>query len=72
MMGRKSLLKDVSRDELLKMRESGMTNSDIANALNVSSNTIRYHIGIQPGRGGRHAYTANAPKLRYSDDFSGG
>ena len=49
----KSLLKDISRDELLKMRESGMSNVDIANALEVSLQTIYRHIGAQGGRGGK-------------------
>lgn len=53
----KSLLNEVSRDELLSMRESGMTNQDIANTLGVSINTIYRHIGAQPpGMRKNHVY----------------
>ena len=45
-MGR-SLLKDINRDELEKMRESGMSNMDIANALDISISTVYRCIGPQ-------------------------
>lgn len=51
----KSLLKDVSRDELLRMRRAGMTNMDIAKSLGVSYPTVYRHIGAQPSRGGKMA-----------------
>lgn len=44
----RGLLKDVSRDELLSMRSSGMTNRDIANALGVNYQTVLRYIGKQP------------------------
>lgn len=63
-MGRKSLLKDVSRDEMLKMRESGMTNQDIAQALGVSYATIYAYLGAQPTRRMRSigGYASPVPK----------
>lgn len=42
------LLNDVSRNELLHMRESGMNNQEIANALDVSYQTVLRIIGKQP------------------------
>ena len=42
------LLNDVTRDELMSMRLQGMSNKVIADALDVSSNTIRNIIGKQP------------------------
>lgn len=51
-MGKRSLLKDVSVDELRHMRESGMTNQDIANSLGVSRMTVYKYIGAQSFRGG--------------------
>ena len=44
----KSLHKDLDRSELEYMREGGMTNQDIANALGVSLSTIYRYIGAQP------------------------
>ena len=58
----KSLLKEVSREELLTMRESGMTNRDIANSLDVSIATIYRHIGAQPP-GLRRRYEYESPAL---------
>ena len=45
----RSILKDVTVDEMLKMRQSGMTNADIAAALECSYQTVRKYIGRQPG-----------------------
>ncbi len=46
---------------MLKMREAGMTNQDIANSLNASVITVRRYIGTQPGRGsGRKGPPAKA------------
>lgn len=61
-MSRRRLTDSVSVDELLKMRESGMTNSDIARALDVSYYTVLRYIGNQPGRAARHAYTPKPVK----------
>ena len=44
----RNLLKDISIDELMKMRESGMTNQDIANVLGIGISTVYRHIGAQP------------------------
>lgn len=44
----KSLLKEISYDELIGMRDNGMTNQDIANALGISISTVYRHIGAQP------------------------
>ncbi len=49
---RRKLLDDVTIQEMLTMRESGMTNDDIANALGVSYPTVYRAIGKQPSRGG--------------------
>lgn len=44
----RSLLKDVSVSELLRMREDGMTNREIADALDVSYKAVLAAIGKQP------------------------
>lgn len=46
-MYRKPLNKEVTRDELLHMREEGWTNAEIAEMLDVSSRTIYNYIGGQ-------------------------
>lgn len=38
----------VDRTELLTMRESGMTNSEIANALEIDKSTVYNYIGPMP------------------------
>ena len=43
-----NLLSEVSQSELLHMRESGMSNKEIANALDVSYQTVLRVIGKQP------------------------
>ena len=43
------LIDDVSIAEMQKMREAGMTNQDIANALDVSYQSVYRYIGKQPG-----------------------
>lgn len=65
----KSLLKEVSIDELAKMRESGMTNRDIANTLNVSVATIYKYIGAQPqwGRMSREIRAAISDREQSSE-----
>lgn len=47
-MFRTSLLHDVSINELLTMRDSGMTNAEIAKSLDTTPATIRNYIGKQP------------------------
>ena len=44
------LTDDVGVDELRRMRENGMTNADIAQALGTTAVTVRRYIGPQPGR----------------------
>jgi len=44
----KGILKEISIDELMKMRESGMTNQDIANSLDIGISTVYRYIGAQP------------------------
>ena len=51
----RSILNDVSIDEMMNMRESGMTNTDIAQALGCSYQTVHKYIGAQPSRGGLYA-----------------
>ena len=46
------LLDDVTISEMRKMRESGMNNADIAQALDVGKSTVYRYIGGQGGRGG--------------------
>ena len=45
---RKILGKEISKDEILRMRENGMTNTDIANAIGVSYATVYRWLGKQP------------------------
>ena len=59
----KSLLKDVSISELLGMRDSGMTNRDIANTLDVSIATIYKYIGAQPPQMRKKRETAPYPPV---------
>lgn len=70
-MSRRRLTNSVSVDELLKMRESGMTNFDIARSLDVSVNTVRRYIGNQPGRAPRHTYTPK-PMKSHCESLGGG
>lgn len=51
------LTDQVSVDEMLKMREAGMTNQDIANSLNASVITVRRYIGTQAGNRSRRMET---------------
>lgn len=45
---RRKLLHDISMDELYRMREDGMTNGEIAEAIGVSRVTVYRYIGKQP------------------------
>lgn len=71
MKGRR-LSKEISRDELMNMRASGMTNSDIANALGICIQTVRNYIGAQPGKGGRQARYLPPPKVEHENCIGGG
>ena len=53
----RSLLKEVTVDEMLAMRASGMSNREIADALGCGYSTLVKYIGPQPGRGGRVSAT---------------
>lgn len=59
-MARK-LLNDLSIDELLGMRNSGMTNMDIANALDISYASVYRLIGKQPASMRASSHTADLP-----------
>jgi len=59
-MARK-LLSDLSIDELLGMRNSGMTNTDIANALDISYASVYRLIGKQPASMRASCHAANLP-----------
>ncbi len=48
-MKRRKLTDEVSVEEMLKMREAGMTNQDIADSLDTTVCTVRRYIGLQPG-----------------------
>lgn len=58
----KSLLKDVSVEELKQMSESGMSHQDIANALGTTYMTIYRYLGPQGRRGSRRAAGIPLPK----------
>ena len=45
---RRKLTDDVSMDELLQMRQDGMSNQEIANRLGVSKATVYRHLGARP------------------------
>lgn len=47
-MKNRKLLADFTMDELLSMRDNGMSNRDIANTTGVSLATIYKHLGPQP------------------------
>ena len=47
-MARRRLSKDVSTSEMLRLREEGMSNRQIAAQLDVSYNTILKYIGKEP------------------------
>lgn len=64
----KPLYKDLSKSELLSMRESGMSNREIADSLAVSYNTVLRLIGKQPNglRAMRGGATTNTDFLNKS------
>lgn len=41
---------EIDREEMLKMRDNGMTNMDIANCLGITRQTVLRYIGPQPGK----------------------
>lgn len=45
---KRKFIDEISIDEMQKMRDAGMTNQDIANALDVSYQTVLKYIGQQP------------------------
>jgi hypothetical protein len=51
----------VTADEMLRMRENGMSNHDIAKSLGISSNTVRKYIGKQDGHMEGYAAFKNTP-----------
>lgn len=65
---RRKLTDDVSMDELLQMRQDGMSNQEIANRLGVSKATIYRHLGAQP-KGIRHSrMKVDAPAMPAKQD----
>lgn len=40
---------DVTASEMMQLREQGLSNHDIARSLDISANTVRRYIGVQPG-----------------------
>lgn len=54
-MNKPSILKSVSISEMLHMRETGLSNAEIADKIGCSYNTVNRHIGrapfVKPGRG---------------------
>lgn len=60
-MYRKPLSKEVTRDELMHMREEGWTNAEIAEMLDVSSRTIYNYIGGQRAHKRGEEQTAEKP-----------
>ena len=59
--------KQISREEMLQMRENGMTNKEIARSLDISYATVHRYIGSQPqglraDYGSVVAYVHSTPK----------
>ena len=54
---KRRLTDSVSIGEMLKMRESGMSNMEIANAVGAGYSTVAKYLGAAPGRGGRVSAT---------------
>lgn len=52
-MNRRRLTDSVSIEEMLRMRENGMSNMEIANAVGAGYSTVAKYLGAGPGRGGR-------------------
>lgn len=48
---KRKIIDDISISEMLKMREDGMSNQEIADALEITSTTVRKYIGKQKSRG---------------------
>lgn len=64
----RKLTDDVSMDELLQMRQDGMSNQEIANRLGVSKSTVYKHLGPQP-KGIRYSrMKVDAPAIPVKQD----
>ena len=59
----RKLTDDVSMDELLQMRQGGMSNQEIANRLGVSNTTIYNYLGRQPAGMRYSRMKVDAPAL---------
>lgn len=59
----RKLTDDVSMDELLQMRQDGMSNQEIANRLGVSNTTIYNYLGRQPAGMRYSRMKVDAPAL---------
>ena len=67
----RSLLKEVSVDEMLAMRASGMSNKEIADALGCGYSTLVKYIGPQPtislrGEYGEYEVSTKAMTVRFA------
>lgn len=58
------LISDISKDELLKMREGGMSNVAIAKSIGVSKNTVYRLIGAQPKEMTSRARSESMSRIR--------
>lgn len=59
----RKLTDDVSMDELLQMRQDGMSNQEISNRLGVSNTTIYNYLGRQPAGMRYSRMKVDAPAL---------
>lgn len=50
---KRPLTDTISVAEMMRMRESGMSNAEIARAVGAGYSTVARYLGAQPGRGGR-------------------
>lgn len=67
---RRKLLQDISVQELYRMREEGMSNQEIADAIGVTRNTIYRHIGKQdPKKKGKDQQPMTTNKMTQTEKF---
>lgn len=67
---RRKLLQDISVQELYRMRDEGMSNQEIADAIGVTRNTIYRHIGKQdPKKKGKDQKPMTTNKMTQTEKF---